>query len=1005
MEFFPKKNASYNESYRKYSKKEYYSYMSELDNNPISYVGEVTNLYKVLKTNVHPNEQPEWHPEYFSILLKFFQNLTRPYRMNVDIPFQEPLHSEVKKFLVALDAYYESSNPCQDENELFILAASGPSGSVKQKRIKMASFLYMIQGVLLETNEDLKNIPVYKIKDIGDIFNFNYMINWKMIDEEDYKEGLIDCKPTIYYLDKFRSQCSAILAELEEIEIIEPESILMKLSGSTCLTKELIPKRSKVWKEKGKTQFFAKKMGTVERCVIQTGPASQRDTVICPVDVMNRINWIDQQVLEIVKRHSLSLQTTSERAFEKRLSRNKKYSYYLMRDIKKEGITKPRILLQIMLEELKKRYPEAKAFEFPNFFNSFSLKINDKEIFPERGHGLGMANSLTTLMQIVIFELCCNSEDVEGRSINDKTKCLTLNDDFLGLFSSREDLETYLDIEDKILPGLGIIISKTKSFFSENGNVIAERYFVKTLPYIDKKESYHRREVLNSLCACNIIQAKQILNSAIRRENLPYVSEYIKEIIQNWGYEFFPEEYKYPYSCGGWMTSNFEGCSLDLVRLNELPYNNKICRAYNASQILSINLFKRNNDKIISPVEQLFKNTIIPDEFKKIYNILTITEVKEKYGRFDEGKLRNLYYHRLYKKRQKIFLEEESMPFDKFCKKIIQNHPTKTFYPLKFMIKKFERADIILGETDEIYLSRNPLISGLMKFNNFINTDEIAETFSLKFTEKDSGTLQSCSGDRKRLTELLHPIGYSLLIGEVPKGYVGFTREFSECYINPHALSRIAQVIELSGVIPIIFDEWKSPLIPEKKEIYGTLFSADEEAFLSRISTRKVRKYYVDKILNGLCRTNFLEFMEVIENQLQQNEKDSFQQSEKIEEKKNEKEEEVDFAPTYANFWIWKYDQKEVGFPTNVIFNALNQLMVMKTILPTLETYKNFGDRDITAPPVDTGEEWAMHVLGSVYSDVIHYHRLIIRLYKEYLGKSNSDNALDFCEGLGDLFG
>jgi hypothetical protein len=69
-----------------------------------------------------------------------------------------------------------------------------------------------------------------------------------------------------------------------------------------------------------------------------------------------------------------------------------------MRDLKKEGLTKPRFILKIILDELHLRWPKLKAFEYPEFFDSFKIPGVDAV----RGHGQGMANALTTIMQIAL---------------------------------------------------------------------------------------------------------------------------------------------------------------------------------------------------------------------------------------------------------------------------------------------------------------------------------------------------------------------------------------------------------------------------------------------------------------------------------------------------------------------------------------------------------------------------------------------------------------------------
>jgi hypothetical protein len=131
-----------------------------------------------------------------------------------------------------------------------------------------------------------------------------------------------------------------------------------------------------------------------------------------------------------------------------------------MRDIRKEGLTKPRILLKIMLEELKFRYPDLKAFECPEFWDSYIVD----GVTPPRGHGLGMANALTTLMQIAIAQQAIEHSD---QAIN-PTECdfAFYNDDFIASFDSEEAMEIFLANEQDVFLGLGLIMNKEKSFWS-----------------------------------------------------------------------------------------------------------------------------------------------------------------------------------------------------------------------------------------------------------------------------------------------------------------------------------------------------------------------------------------------------------------------------------------------------------------------------------------------------------------------------------------------------------
>ena len=64
-----------------------------------------------------------------------------------------------------------------------------------------------------------------------------------------------------------------------------------------------------------------------------------------------------------------------------------------------------------------------------HFYDNIIVEENGSEYRPTRGHGLGMANSLTTIMQIVIFNMTIGQmaliKDFEPKKIG----ALFLNDD------------------------------------------------------------------------------------------------------------------------------------------------------------------------------------------------------------------------------------------------------------------------------------------------------------------------------------------------------------------------------------------------------------------------------------------------------------------------------------------------------------------------------------------------------------------------------------------------
>jgi len=283
-----------------------------------------------------------------------------------------------------------------------------------------------------------------------------------------------------------------------------------------------------------------------------------------------------------------------------------KHKFFIQRDIRKEGITKPRELLKAILEVLNKKYPKIEIFSFTDFYDSFSLRVNDEVFFPKRGHGLGMANSLTTLMQLGVHNMIVNrlSNDIPEISAD----CLCLNDDFVVGFSDDYHKDEYWDMEDVVMDQLSILRAQEKSFESEYKFVIAERYITDSGEY--KKESYQRRELLYPLTCYNIVHAKEYFISAQSYTSYKYRDDYIGEIMSYWGYEFFPNEINFPAKLGGWINDKINGVDMTLVISDRLEYNCFFAKVFFAAR--QSYKRRRKGDLYQSPIFSLYGEPVIP---------------------------------------------------------------------------------------------------------------------------------------------------------------------------------------------------------------------------------------------------------------------------------------------------------------------------------------------------------------------------------------------------------
>jgi len=382
-----------------------------------------------------------------------------------------------------------------------------------------------------------------------------------------------------------------------------------------------------------------------------------------------------------------------------------KFSLFIQRDMKKEGITKPRELLKAILEALHEKYPDIEIYSYTSFYDTFELILEDgSHVFPDRGHGLGMANSLTTIMQLTIHEMISNELINDIPSFDGE--CLCINDDQVAGFSDEYHMESYWDKEDEIMEKLSLIRQPKKSFLSRLRFVLAERYFT---PYGEyEKISYQRRELLYPLACFNVTHAKEYFISAQNYTDCSLHRVYMEELKSYWGYEFHPREFDYPSKLGGWMTDKLMGVDLTLITLDSLPQNNLLTRGFKASAY-------RHH---IKPRGELFKpawlkfygDPKIPEEFEKHFDIASTTEINWKYGRLLKSSEKEFktYYETLKKERQSIFKKQIELTYDDLITSILSRYNTTQFYPNESMISCYHKGNYVDINIEDFYIDPNP---------------------------------------------------------------------------------------------------------------------------------------------------------------------------------------------------------------------------------------------------------------------------------------------------------
>jgi hypothetical protein len=476
----------------------------------------------------------------------------------------EPERSGLHSFWVDIVAYQyavpESSRPVSViwliENSL----TKGPSFAKRYDSLRDLILEVFMDKELIQREPNpfdswREKVPKNGIE-VGFIYKPDFLFTWHPPDL-DLKDVISD--PVIQDSEALKLFRRVLREYLQDPRFIffeeDPWELFESTSGRKCI-------EGPQWTVNNKKP--ATKRGVSHLCNIYRGVKEERAAVIEEYSSLLRIKWINanvDKILSLDSRHSLRVSDStlwnqintamhfkkpkwaSKRSFvpEERTS--------FCRDFKKEGLTKPRNLLRIMLEELHVRFPKAKCFEAVNFFDFWHLKIqkNGEWVSPdypvERGHGLGMANNLTTLMQIVI-------ENINTKMGAPKpTWSGYVNDDAALVFKTRNDAIQYAEYDYRLCTDLGLSYKRKASFISTTSCVLCEQYASNRNRFINTKTAYWYQAFYNLLKACNVAHARELARSA----NLRGIPRHMQELVFTyWGWVLYRGEQFQPINCGGW---------------------------------------------------------------------------------------------------------------------------------------------------------------------------------------------------------------------------------------------------------------------------------------------------------------------------------------------------------------------------------------------------------------------------------------------------------------------
>jgi len=621
--------------------------------------------------------------------------------------------------MCAIESYRKSPNPVQPISFLLDgLLDKQFAGYLKDIRDKSYRLGEEFQYFSIPDNFD--DIPYVKINDIGDIFNYNYWFFWKEDPVDDIEYSFIPVKriePT--HLERFKEELLSILPD--DIDEIDKEEILLSTSGSVCHN----PGKGKmVYQVKERNNTFSNDPLRGKRSMIFVSPDNTRDSIILPVEQSNSVKLIEMQVARICEKVTGSAYVRDDEQFKAILdSFYDEELFYLDRDIKKEGLTKPRELIKATLEVLEYRYPGLDAWKYTGIFNGLSIiDFDGKERSTRRGTGLGMSNALTTLIQIVIFKLALDGLFEEFGNIALTSKCLAYNDDFTASFTEEYLCDSYWDHEDFWMDALGIIRNEKKSFKGRGKFSFCERYYPEPM---GRKTSYRLTEFNNAFSCPNISAAKMYVNNLSRNVHPYSFEDYIKELVSYWGYEFYYEEWKSSYLFGGWVTPVLNLVDLSFAVIDQ-EINDDMEKAFFAckKKFFQFNKFSNDRRRYISPLENITNrdDLFIPEKFNLYVNYgVEKYKVDSLYLMRNNDDFLNKMFVKFCNERQNRFTDHKPIGLNRsdLFKIIFKENPDIDFLPPISLIRKgevkfFEPED----EDDFIVPSTANSILSMVKFYN-----------------------------------------------------------------------------------------------------------------------------------------------------------------------------------------------------------------------------------------------------------------------------------------------
>jgi hypothetical protein len=760
-----------------------------------------------------------------------------------DLPIN--IRSSIRKMHLLIDAYHT----CHED--LFVIEdfihksiGGGFEFTSWLKKFRLEVFVKFFHGEFLFQRE--KETKRYRdLKDISQVPPYQYLINWKEPDSKDIEYSLIPTKINNRNKMSYKRAARDLVSEISESEVraISEEEIFFTANDSKCLVGDPVTGSSELkWKERSNLSSYRYDDTPLKgrRCLIQVGPGNLRDGVLLTIQQSNSVRIIEKQVWEIVKQVPGSAMTNSNSKLKASLKRFFDDSfYYLSRDFKKEGWTKPLELLNLLLDVLEQKFPSFPAWKHRGIFSDH-ISVYDKEnkhlYETKRGHGIGFANALTTLHSLTVYILTMQRVDYSVFN-QDVNHALAWNDDFVARFPSEEAAIEYYNTEGEVFSDLSLIRKDEACFYGMGFFHFLENYYARGR--FNNKKVYKTFLVYQAMLCHNIVLAKAYVCSISSMIEKPILDRVLPEVIRSFGYEFFPEEINLSYQLGGWRSAVILGIDTSIFQVDLM--DPKIQASYYANRVKVKMPVKTNkkeyNKHYISPFEIKYPEYVIQaddfikDNFHLGKTVHQMNSVMTKFTRTNT--VTKNYFTRLAIKRREEYLKYyiDAKPPEDFIKDYVSNTILDVYPPEEF--RTLIPVTGLNGRLDHrIYRSEDPIheyfssIRGeefKSKYPLYLQLREIVGNQSqLRFIDELEIALDAFSIAENR-EELYSCDLYEAVEKEI---------NLNDYYISPANVCKIAFAESLYS-IPVLCFNIEREILKEKAKIFGRMLSPKEEESLS----------------------------------------------------------------------------------------------------------------------------------------------------------------------------